>query len=179
MNSSKSSLLLMEMLMTIMFFSVAGAVCLQIYVKAHIVDQKTTDGNNADEWIQNLSESYYSCDADMDSIEKIYDDCSMTDDNNDVILTFDSDWNLIKRDSSGECAGYAAYLCSTGSEKSASSGTMKTAKIFILRLSDPVTDPFGNSDKIVSLVSGNENENGTQEIDSIELKDYLNAGKAE
>lgn len=179
MNSSKSSLLLMEMLMTIMFFSVAGAVCLQIYVKAHIVDQKTTDGNNADEWIQNLSESYYGCDADMDSIKKIYDDCSMTDDDNNVILTFDSDWNLIKRNSSGKCADYAAYLCSTGSEPSSSSGTMKTAKIFIFKLSDPVTDPFDSSDKMISLVSGDENESSTQEIDSIELKDYLNAGKAE
>ena len=58
MKSSRSGLLLIEILMTILFFSIAGAVCLQIYAKAHMIDKATTNSNSADEWVQNISESY-------------------------------------------------------------------------------------------------------------------------
>ena len=43
MKSSRSGLLLIEILMTILFFSIAGAVCLQIYAKAHMIDKATTN----------------------------------------------------------------------------------------------------------------------------------------
>jgi hypothetical protein len=85
MNSSKSSLFLMEILLTILFFSIAGAVCLQLYVKAHLVDENTTEINHADEWAQNLAETYYGCRADTENIEAVYHD-SCIGGSNDIVI---------------------------------------------------------------------------------------------
>lgn len=47
MKRSKSGLFLMEMLFAILFFSVAGAVCLQLFAKAHLLSRDATLLNEA------------------------------------------------------------------------------------------------------------------------------------
>ena len=60
MKSSKSSLFLMEMIIAILFFSLASAVCIQLFVKSHLLGKTTTEENKALLMCQNFSEIYLS-----------------------------------------------------------------------------------------------------------------------
>ena len=42
---SRSSLFLMELILVILFFAVAGSICVQIFVKAHLLSQSSSDLN--------------------------------------------------------------------------------------------------------------------------------------
>lgn len=44
---SKSSLFLMELILVILFFSIAGAICIQIFVKAHLLSRSASELNRA------------------------------------------------------------------------------------------------------------------------------------
>lgn len=58
MKSSKSSLFLIELIIAILFFAMASAVCIQLFVKSHLLGRTTTDENHALLVCQNLSEIY-------------------------------------------------------------------------------------------------------------------------
>ena len=58
MKSSKSSLFLMELIIAILFFALASAVCIQLFVKAHLLGKTTTEENKALLMCQNFSEIY-------------------------------------------------------------------------------------------------------------------------
>ncbi len=70
MRSSKSSLFLMEILICILFFSIASAICVQLFAKAHLLDQKTGQQNLTIMWTQNLAELWKHHDADLRMIHK-------------------------------------------------------------------------------------------------------------
>ena len=177
MKSSRSGLLLIEILMTILFFSIAGAVCLQIYAKAHMIDKATTNSNSADEWVQNISESYYGCEADMSRIAAIYKDNNiLPDSDNRIMITFDSSWNRIDRSSKNAKASYVACLYEKEPQKYPSSGVMHNADIDIFVLSGTVSDPFSNSGEITDQIS---NTGIAAVIYSTSIKYYENAGKAQ
>lgn len=58
MKSSKSSLFLMELILSILFFSLASAACIQLFVKSHLLDRQTTEANHALLLCQDVSEIY-------------------------------------------------------------------------------------------------------------------------
>ena len=58
MKSSKSSLFLMELIIAILFFSLASAVCIQLFVKSHLLGRTTTEENSALLMCQNFNEIY-------------------------------------------------------------------------------------------------------------------------
>lgn len=58
MKSSKSSLFLMELIIAILFFALASAVCIQLFVKSHLLGKTTTAENKALLMCQNFSEIY-------------------------------------------------------------------------------------------------------------------------
>lgn len=110
MKSSHSSLFLMELIVSILFFSVAGAACIQLFVKAHVLGQNTREQNQAVIWSQNLSSLWLACDDKATSKERIAflygqltqdygrDDGSIqtdtADDGTRLILSFDKNWQL-------------------------------------------------------------------------------------
>lgn len=67
MKSSKSSLFLMELIIAILFFALASAVCIQLFVKAHVLGKNTTEENHALLLCQNLSEIF------LDTLPEYYD----------------------------------------------------------------------------------------------------------
>ena len=69
---SKSSLFLMELIITILFFSIAGAVCVQFFVKAHTFGQKTKELNHAVAAAQGFAEVMRGTDGSIDSILAVY-----------------------------------------------------------------------------------------------------------
>lgn len=58
MRHSKASLFLMEIMISILFFSITATVCIQLFVKAHTLNNKTEDLAHASVIAQNLSECY-------------------------------------------------------------------------------------------------------------------------
>ncbi len=73
-SKSKTSLFLMELIITILFFSVAGAVCVQFFVKAHTIGEKTRELNYAVAAAQGFAEVMRGTDGSMDSILAVYPD---------------------------------------------------------------------------------------------------------
>lgn len=111
MKSSKSSLFLMEMIISILFFSVAAAACIQLFVKAHLIDNQTKEQNQAVIWSQNLAELWYASDGNLCSVyEQLcidYPDAASgkaiyltPDTDNNLSLYFTKDWELCGLDNS-------------------------------------------------------------------------------
>lgn len=114
MNSShsKTSLFLMEIIIAILFFSLASAVCLRLFAAAHIMSEQDKNLNNAILWSQNLSESFYGSDGHLLMIKNLYPTAYLaeeeTESDGTIILFFDQDWYPI--DSSLSGAAYEAML---------------------------------------------------------------------
>lgn len=92
MNNSKTSLFLMELIIVILFFSISGAVCVQLFFNAHKTDVQTSRTAEATLLIQNMAEVFSSSDGTIDSVAETYADSRKEADI--VYLTYDSDWKL-------------------------------------------------------------------------------------
>lgn len=93
MKHSRSSLFLMEMIIAILFFSLASAVCIQLFAKSHLLSTQTVNQNQAVIRVQNLAESYLALDGDVTAMQALFSPSQLSDDNT-LCLAFDSDWNL-------------------------------------------------------------------------------------
>lgn len=67
-SSSKSGLFLMELILSILFFSLSGAICVQLFVKSHLISQESVDLNHAVEWCQNIAEIFYGCNGNVEEM---------------------------------------------------------------------------------------------------------------
>lgn len=119
MKSSKSSLFLMELIISILFFALASAVCIQLFVKAHLLDQKTNRQNQTVIWTQNLSSLWKACEGDLLALsDRLQEDFQtedpaiyLTNPGTSLFLYFDSDFEL-----TGDAATilYRIELCDLG-----------------------------------------------------------------
>ena len=58
MKHSRSSLFLMELLISLLFFSLASAVCIRLFAKSHLISRDTINQNNAIVQAQHLAETW-------------------------------------------------------------------------------------------------------------------------
>lgn len=72
MKSSKSSLFLMELIIVILFFSLASAVCIQLFVKAHTLDDDTVSVTHLGIAVQDAAECFYGVSGDLEAYRQIY-----------------------------------------------------------------------------------------------------------
>lgn len=93
MKHSRSSLFLMEMIIAILFFSLASAVCIQLFTRSHLLSTQTVNQNHAVIQAQNLAESYLALEGDMAAIQNLFSPSELTDDNT-LCLALDADWEL-------------------------------------------------------------------------------------
>lgn len=108
MKHSRSSLFLMEMIIAILFFSLASAVCIQLFARSHLLSTRTVNQNYAVIWAQNLAESYLSLEGDLDAVQALFPESERT--GTDALrLSFDSDWEL----TTATNAAYYATLLNT------------------------------------------------------------------
>lgn len=70
--SSRSGLFLMELIISILFFSLAGAVCVRLFVNSHIVSRNSVELNHALEWTQNVAEVFYGCNGNEEEMQKLF-----------------------------------------------------------------------------------------------------------
>ncbi len=83
----------MELIIAIFFFSLAAAVCVRLFVGAHKLAEKSVNLNHAVNWSQNIAEAFYSCNGDVYSIVKVFDNSYSSD--NKIILFFDDNWEVM------------------------------------------------------------------------------------
>lgn len=83
-NYNKSSLFLMEMILAIMFFALASAICIQVFVKAQTMNDENLQKAHAAMAASNIAETYRS-----QRLSEYYQV------DNDGYVYFDKQWNLV------------------------------------------------------------------------------------
>ena len=92
--NSSSSLFLMELIIAILFFSLASTVCIQLFVKAHLLTEKSVNINQSILWTQNLAEGFLNSNGDLAGMKELFDEKSELGEDH-ISLYFDSDWNPV------------------------------------------------------------------------------------
>ena len=87
----------MEIILCIFFFSLASAVCIQLFAKAHLLSARTINQNHAVIQAQNLAESYIALDGDLAAMKQLY-PASQLDTPDTLSLYFDKDWGEASSD---------------------------------------------------------------------------------
>lgn len=70
--NSKSSLFLMELILSIMFFSLAAAICVQLFVKSHVLSRNSVELNHAVVECESAIEYFIGNDGNIDNYETYY-----------------------------------------------------------------------------------------------------------
>ena len=92
--NSSSSLFLMELIIAILFFSLASTVCIQLFVKAHLLTEKSVNINQSILWTQNLAEGFLNSGGDLAGMKELFDEKSELGEDH-ISLYFDNDWNPV------------------------------------------------------------------------------------
>lgn len=118
MHNSKASLFLMEIMMSILFFTIAAVVCIQLFVKAHTLNNQTENLANATMIAQNISECFLSS-QDNNSIDEYLSSLpNYESKENTIIIYYDQYWNICKKE-------YANYSTSLFFEDDSDFATLK------------------------------------------------------
>jgi len=68
MKHSKTSLFLMELIISILFFIIAGAVCVQLFVKSHQISTDSVSLNHSIRWCENIAELLQANEGDLSKV---------------------------------------------------------------------------------------------------------------
>lgn len=88
---SRSTLFLMELIIAICFFAITSAVCAQVFAKAHLVSQKTTDLNHAIAQAQSMAEAFRACDGDITETASLFPG-GLLEENRQLTIYYDENW---------------------------------------------------------------------------------------
>lgn len=114
MKHSKSSLFLMELIIAILFFSLASTVCIQLFAKAHILSNQTVNENHAVIHAQNLAECFLSTEGDMTQMRDLFDNYAPDTSEDTLVLLFDQDWQECTADNASYCASLVSHAEENG-----------------------------------------------------------------
>ncbi len=113
---NKTSLFLMELIISILFFSIAGAICVRLFVGAHLMSEESIVTNNSVLWTQNISEVFNGKHGNLREIADFYSENSIVlvsyEDNPEVgtlVMFFDRDWEIIDYPANPGALDDAAY----------------------------------------------------------------------
>ncbi|MBO4901445.1 MAG: hypothetical protein J5518_01440 [Lachnospiraceae bacterium] len=121
---SKTALFLMELIIVILFFSIASAVCMQLFAKSHVISRQTKELNHAVAIAQSYAEVMRGTDGSMESILAAFPDAVAEDNYFEVF--YDSDFNVCDPAS----AAYVSDVTITPN------GAIQNMEIRIVNLSD-------------------------------------------
>ncbi len=122
---SRSSLFLMEMIVTILFFSLAAAVCVKCFINAHIMGRETTELNHAVAIATGYAEVMRGTNGDIDSIAAVFPEAVRGDDTFFEVF-YDASFNPCDHDS-------AEYV---GDVTLTPNGAIQNMNVKIARLKD-------------------------------------------
>lgn len=106
MNKSKSSLFLMEILVSILLFSIASAVCVQVFVKASQLNKSSRELEQSLRIAQNFAEIMRSSRAPAETLQSLYPDAKMN--HSEISVFFDQSFVPCPKESTN--ALYCAFL---------------------------------------------------------------------
>ncbi len=86
MKHSKSSLFLMELIIALLFFSLASTVCIRLFVNAHYLSGQTVNQNYAVNYAQNMAEAFMGCDGDLSAMQSIFSGSQLSQDGSSLAL---------------------------------------------------------------------------------------------
>ena len=110
-NSSRSGLFLMELIVSILFFSLAGAICVKLFVGSHLLSQKSVELNHSLEWCQNTAEIFYGCQGDETVMNEILQgDLSSDEEESTITVYLDQDFQPV---SQTDACSYVLYASIT------------------------------------------------------------------
>ena len=96
--AKRSSLFLLELMIAILFFCLASAVCVQIFVKAHTTSRETQELNTALEKVSGYTELFLA-DALTEDTEVFYDadwqECSKDEASYEIVIRVEPDGKLL------------------------------------------------------------------------------------
>lgn len=90
---SKTSLFLMELVITILFFSFCAAICMQLFVKTHVYGEKTKELNHAVCAAQGFAEVMRGTDGSLEQILLYYPE-AISDGDSFFEVFYDKDFNI-------------------------------------------------------------------------------------
>jgi len=122
MNNSKTSLFLMELIIVIMFFSICGAVCVQLFFHTHQTDIKTRNNTEATIIAQNLAESFLGYEGDLEKISELFPDSHIISSNDSMYIIYNSEWETMSSSPEKGEQYYIAILSSNRSLLDVSTG---------------------------------------------------------
>ena len=91
MRSSKSALFLMELIIVIAFFALASAVCMRLFVHAHLISKQSADLNMAVSAAQSAAECLRASDGDLERMAQLIPGAQKLGENEMQVL-YNSDW---------------------------------------------------------------------------------------
>lgn len=92
-NARKTGLFLMELIIAILFFSLAAAICIQLFVKSHMISERSIALNHSILLAQNTAETFYATNGDPEKMASLLgcgessDTAAIADSNNASTLT--------------------------------------------------------------------------------------------
>lgn len=89
---SRTSLVLMELIITILFFSLCSAVCVQFFVNAHLTSKKAQELNRAVSKAQGFAEALRGTDGTFESVVSLYPEAVINSDNSFTVY-YDENFN--------------------------------------------------------------------------------------
>lgn len=121
----------MELIISILFFSICGAICVQMFVNTHQTDISTSVSSKAILAGQNMCEIYSGCQADMNQISNMYGQtATIYYDQTTLIVYYDSDWNQVDAYNPNTC--YCVALTNDSDKhESSESGTLASATVTV------------------------------------------------
>ena len=122
----------MELIIAVLFFALAGTVCIQLFAKSHLLSQETVNQNQAVTWAQNLAEAYIGTECRTEELLQLFPDGEVRASEPVFCLYWDRSWQPLSASRSGEAA-YAAILADQGFS---SDTGLHSADISVNRLSD-------------------------------------------
>lgn len=70
-NARKTGLFLMELIIAILFFSLAAAICIQLFVKSHMISERNIALNHSILLAQNTAEIFYATNGDPEKMASL------------------------------------------------------------------------------------------------------------
>lgn len=98
---NRSNLLLMEIIIAILFFSIVSAICVQLFVKSHMISRHTQILDNAVNKANSVAELIYSTDNPEDVLVKYYPDMEINGDK--IFIYYTSDFKLSSKSKAAYC----------------------------------------------------------------------------
>lgn len=94
--SRRSSLFLMELIIAILFFSLASTVCVRIFVKSHTLEQESIQLNHAVSAATSVAEIFRNQENPFDILERQYPDGIRND--NNYQFFYSGNWSLCNKE---------------------------------------------------------------------------------